>query len=217
MFTLAKRLTHRKQRRPHSTEHANGILIGKPKAGQAALWRQSLRNVLVAVIACRLLASCGAVLGAFAFGAIDEQRALEQRCEAAHGVGWNASRSDVVATLADERVVATFEPTIWSIEYRPQYAGPKYSGPATHGRLVITDAGVVFVPYSDSEKGGRFPASSIWHVEIRRWAATAEARAVSVDSCGVRHDVFTFPSTRVAGQLDPETTARAAALIPSRF
>lgn len=160
------------------------------------------------------LASCsaGSVVTGFAIAVGHARDAMQAECLSTYSFG--ATPADAGRNVLHSEILAAFDPATWHVEQQDQAF--VYSRSFAQGKLLITQSEVIFL-VSSSDEIARFPVGAIWRVELRRWSGSGEPRAVAVDSCGSRVDVFSFPSKTELGKLDPDAALRASMLIPTRF
>ncbi len=186
-----------------------------------AIFVRSLQScATVGALMTVILTSC-AYVGAigwalpWAIGDARERMQLEWLESNRNGVG--VTESAHITIPSDEHEVAAFEPANW--RFRVVSSGGvevESSGRSTSGRLVVTDRSAVFVP-SPGSLGVRIPFDSVWRVELDRWSIGGEPRSVTVNSCDVRFDVFTFPQQQDMGRVDTDAMIKAAAQVHTRF
>ena len=128
---------------------------------------------------------------------------------------------------ADEGQVSTFEPAEWHVEgtllgpewpltrtLLGEFNGQDPTAPIA-GTLVVTERSIVFVPPL-GVRGVHIPFVTVLDTPYR-YNLMGEPRAVVIESCGGRLDVFTLGQEHDPHKPDPEATAKAGGQIDARF
>lgn len=171
-------------------------------------------QVTTLAVLVTMLASCsaGSIVTGVGIALGHARDAMQAECLSTYSFG--LTPADAGPIVLHSEILAALDPATWHVEQQDQSFVDWRS--SAQGKLLITQSEVIFC-LSSGDEIARFPVGAIWRVELRRWSGSGEPRAVAVDSCGSRIDVFSFPSKTDFGRLDPDAALRASMLIPTRF
>lgn len=164
----------------------------------------------------------------FAVGAqVSALEKMEKACLDWARMNIVASEVPDLTVPADEGQVSMFAPANWQVESallsqmwaleRALLAelGTKSLTAPIAGSLVITERSVLFVP-SVGTTGVRIPFATIWNTDAR-YNLMGEPRAIVIETCARRLDVFTLGQKDDSQRPDPHAIAHALDLIETRM
>ncbi len=185
-----------------------------------------LRLGLIAAL-CALLAGCGAFMAGVLLSAEAQfKRKQEKACLALAGMNLVVSESSDLKIPADEGQVSTFEPATWHAEGALLASGSleaallaelgtKNLTAPIAGTLVISERFILLVP-PQGTTGVRIPFTAIWYTD-KRFNLMGEPRAVVIETCGGRLDIFTLVQKDDSRKPDPHANAQALDQINTRI
>jgi hypothetical protein len=205
--------------------HRIGQSGSTPKGyGMTTLIRLSLIAAL-----CAHLAGCAPFLlvgNPYGFAQMmRESQKYEEMCQNLASINIAVSEVRDLGIPADEGQVSTFEPTGWHVE--SALTGPTWGerlpaivlggnnvAKSIAGTLVITERSVLFLP-SEGTTGVRIPFPPVFFT-YQRFNLMGEPRAMVIETCNRRLDVFTIWQRDGSQKPDPGANAQALDQIDTR-